>query len=265
MKRFHAEFVTSLTSAFADIAGMWRHDDKSDVIPEHLRLEGIEVIQSARQECVYLGLRTPIATADRLLDALKRDDCTIGTQTTLLDALCSRIVDELQFEFFLALSPAEADRYENWQKGWGAILDRCPEIIRDVEEMNKCFSLARYTAAIFHSMQVAEWGAIKLGNHIGVTDPRKGWGATEKRLKLLVNGGHAGLPSDLTGQFPFLEQMHREIDSLVLAWRHKVDHAANHLAIVPNTDFTPDIAEHIIGAVRIFMLRLIEGTPPQVV
>jgi len=40
-----------------------------------------------------------------------------------------------------------------------------------------------------------------------------------------------------------------------------VDHAANHLAIVPNTDFTPDIAEHIIGAVRIFMQRLLGGIP----
>jgi plasmid stabilization system protein ParE len=48
---------------------------------------------------------------------------------------------------------------------------------------------------------------------------------------------------------------------MVLAWRHKVDHAANHLYIVPNTDFTPDIAEHIIGAVRIFMRRLLEGIP----
>jgi hypothetical protein len=58
-----------------------------------------------------------------------------------------------------------------------------------------------------------------------------------------------------------LEQMNREIESMVLAWRNKVDHAANHLAIVPNTDFTPDIAEHIIGAVRVFMLRLLEGIP----
>jgi hypothetical protein len=48
---------------------------------------------------------------------------------------------------------------------------------------------------------------------------------------------------------------------MVLAWRHKVDHAANHLAIIPNTDFTPDVAEHIMGAVRIFMLRISEGIP----
>jgi hypothetical protein len=55
--------------------------------------------------------------------------------------------------------------------------------------------------------------------------------------------------------------MNREIDSMTLSWRHKIDHAANRLAILPNTDFTPDIAEHITSAVRVFMLRLGEGMP----
>jgi hypothetical protein len=114
---------------------------------------------------------------------------------------------------------------------------------------------------MFHALHVAEWGAIYLGDRIGVTDLRKGWGPTEKKLRELIKGGHSNLPANLTVGFDFLEQMNREIDSMVLAWRNKVDHAANHLAIVPNTDFTPDIAEHIIGAVRIFMQRLLEGIP----
>ena len=94
---------------------------------------------------------------------------------------------------------------------------------------------------------------------IGVVDPKKGWGPTQKKLAELLKQGHSKLPSSLSGKFEFLEQMSREVDSMVLAWRHKVDHAANRLAILPNTDFTPDIAEHIIGSVRIFMLRLQEG------
>lgn len=48
--------------------------------------------------------------------------------------------------------------------------------------MNKCFALSRYTAAMFHAMQIAELGAIELGDYIGVIDPKKGWGATEKSL-----------------------------------------------------------------------------------
>lgn len=127
--------------------------------------------------------------------------------------------------------------------------------------MHKCFACARYTASMFHALHVAEWGAIYLGDRIGVADPKKGWSPTEKKLRELIRAGHSALPVSVACSFEFLEQMHREIDSMVLAWRHKVDHAANHLYIVPNTEFTPEIAEHIIGAVKIFMQRLVDGIP----
>jgi len=104
-------------------------------------------------------------------------------------------------------------------------------------------------------------GAIELGKFISLTDPKKGWAPTERELKKLMDLGRKKVPRKLKPKFEFLEQMHREIDSMVLAWRHKIDHSANRLALIPNTDFTPDIAEHIIGAVRIFMLRLAEGMP----
>jgi hypothetical protein len=125
--------------------------------------------------------------------------------------------------------------------------------------MNKCFSLGRYTASMFHALHVAEWGAIEFGNYIGVTDPKKGWGPTQKKLNELINAGHSNLPAILKGKFEFVEQMNREIQTMVLAWRHKVDHAANHLAIVPNTEFTPEISRHVIDSVKVFMARLEEG------
>ena len=171
------------------------------------------------------------------------------------------VEQELSLRVYFSLDTSETERYsEPWQ-GWEKITDRFPDTVRDIEEMNKCFALGRYTASMFHALHVAEWGAVELGSYIGVTDPKKGWGPTEKRLKELVKAGHSSLPVTLAGKFEFLEQMSREIDSMVLAWRHKVDHAANHLSIVFNTDFTPDIAQHIGGAVRIFMLRLVEGMP----
>jgi hypothetical protein len=139
-----------------------------------------------------------------------------------------------------------------------ALLEKFDETARDIEEMNKCYALGRYPASMFHALHVAEWGAIKLGEYVGVTDPKKGWGSTKKRLAELVKGGHPNLPVGLADKWDFIEQMNREIDSLTLAWRHKVDHAANQLAIVPNAEFTPDIAEHISGAIRVFMLRLVE-------
>lgn len=220
----------------------------------------ISVYKDMYEECAKAGLRASAATALGLVGQLE-GNTTLGAIVDLQQELSRRISDELNCEYFIQLSNAEALRFEEWRRGWESILQRFPDVTRDVEETNKCFALNRYTAAMFHALHVAEWGAIKLGEHIGVMDPKKGWGPTEKKLRALIDSGHSGLPGNLAGQFEFLEQMNREINSMVLAWRHKVDHAANHLAILPNTDFTPDVAEHIISAVRIFMLRLIEGTP----
>jgi hypothetical protein len=127
--------------------------------------------------------------------------------------------------------------------------------------MNKCFALSRYAAAMFHALQVAEWGAITLGDYIRADDPKKGWRATSKTLKDLVRGGHGALPAYLAGKFAFVEQMNQEVETMSLAWRHKIDHAANRLAILPNQDLAPDTAEHIIQSVKVFWMRIDEGIP----
>jgi hypothetical protein len=230
------------------------------ILPESTRESGARAYRPLIQECSDLGLSASLASAKRLVKVFDNPNTTQGNLKEAMSELHGRLVDELLERYFLALTPTESSMFRDWERGWEAVIERFPEIIRDVEEMNKCFALGRYTAAMFHALHVAEWGAIYLGRHIGAADPKQGWGATEKKLRELMRGGHGALPSGV-GSFEFLEQMNREIDSMVLAWRHKVDHAANHLYIVPNTDFTPDIAEHIIGAVRIFMQRLLVGIP----
>src|ERR1035437_3722047 len=264
MQRFYPEMFVHFAAVLEAVTGPPKVPGISTddmVLTDAIKASGTTVLTSTRDLCIALGLRTSVITIDKLITLFSKAGATFGEQTELLRELQSRIKDEMRGEFFFWLTSQEAERYDNWGKGWETILKRFPDTTRDVEEMNKCFALSRYTASMFHALHVAEWGAIKLGDHIGVTDPKTSWNATSRKLAELMKAGHSNLPPNLAGKFEFLEQMNREIESMVLAWRNKVDHAANHLAIVPNTDFTPDVAEHIIGAVRIFMLRLTEGIP----
>jgi len=263
VRRFSPQWLHLITGPYYnarshfDLAGR----DPSTPYPEDGKESGISLAEKAYEECANAGLRVSALSALNLKEAIKTGD-TLGTIVDMWQDLSRRVSDELSCEYFLQLNTAEANRYDNWRNGWEGIIARFGGTSRDVEEMNKCFALGRYTAAMFHALQVAEWGAIELGTFLCVSDPKKGWGATERKLRELLKNGHeASLPPGC--KFEFLEQMHREIDSMVLAWRHKVDHAANPLAILPNTDFAPDVAEHIIGAVRIFMLRLLEGLPAE--
>jgi hypothetical protein len=238
------------------------------------RINLIVQLEQLCEMCITGELPVTKIRLDRVIHCLKspeRDtpaDSALMIQTMsdhllahyLMDAR-QRLIDELSTKLFFQLPHERKEKFENPLKGWEVIIKRFEDVARDVEEMNKCFSLSRYTAAMFHAMQIAELGAIALGNCIGVTDPKKGWGPTQRRLEQLIKAGRNALPANLGTSFDFLEQMNREIDSMTLSWRHKIDHAANRLAILPNTDFTPDIAEHITSAVRVFMLRLGEGMP----
>ena len=218
-------------------------------------------LKNLRAECARVKLEMTLTLLDEVIPLVEREGTANNLLHDMLVHVCADLQRELYLQFFVRIRPEQRKRFQTPFSGWQKIIKRFGAVSRDVEEMNKCFALCRYTAAIFHSLQVAELGAIELGDYIGVTDPKKGWGPTERKLRELVKAGHTALPAPLSGKFDFLEQMHREVESLTLAWRHKVDHAANRLVIIPNTDFTPDISEHIIGAMRIFMLRLVEGMP----
>jgi hypothetical protein len=260
MQRFYPQLYLSVASTLETLQRPHNFPD-DEVIPDYLRDSGLEALKPLTKDLADLDLRASAITLERFITLLSKKGCTVKQQSDLAKELDGRIVDEMSGQSFFYLSVSEAWRYDHWEDGWKSILECFPEATRDVEEMNKCFAFSRYTASMFHALHVAEWGSISLGDYIGVTDPKKGWGPTERKLRELIKSNHENLPSNLKGKFEFLEQMSREIDSMVLAWRHKVDHAANRLAIVPNAEFTPDIAEHIIGAVRIFMQRLCEGIP----
>jgi hypothetical protein len=218
-------------------------------------------LKELREECDRIGLPMTSGVIGEALLFFDNDENFDMASYDQLSHICKDLQRELTLQFFIRIPSERRERFESPFVGWEQIIGRFGSISRDVEEMNKCFALCRYTAAMFHGMQIAESGAIELGNYIGVTDPKKGWASTERELKNLMDLGRKKVPRKLKPKFEFLEQMHREIDSMVLAWRHKIDHSANRLALIPNTDFTPDIAEHIIGSVRIFMLRLTEGMP----
>lgn len=103
---------------------------------------------------------------------------------------------------------------------------------------------------------------VALGKHINAADPKRGWDATSRRLADLVNGGHGKLPTSLSGEFQFLEQVNQCVQTMKHAWRNKVNHVEGRLTVLA-TDFTPEIAEEIMMASRGFMRRLAAEMPKQ--
>jgi hypothetical protein len=228
-----------------------REKDSGDA--EALALEHEKQLAACQAHCRALNLRI---SAMHLIALREKAEARELRRHDILNVL-DTIHRELSCRVFLAVPAERCKTFSEPLEGWDQMLTAFPESQEDIEEMNKCYALSRYTAAVFHSLLVVEHGLIKLGHRIGVTDPKPGWDATYKRVDWLVNNrGH--VPADLS--FNFLEQTKARLDSMKLAWRNKVNHAAGKL-MIEKTGFTDFAAEEVIIACRSFMRHLAEGLP----
>ena len=177
-----------------------------------------------------------------------------------LERMRLTFIDELSTKLFFQLRNEKKEWFEIPRKGWEKITERFPDTVTDIEEMSKCLALSRYAASVFHSLLIVERGLIELGRAIGVTDPKPGWDATCNKMKILLDGGHKSYPPSLTIGFSALEQINQAPQSMKMAWRNKVNHAAGCLTVM-SSDFVPDVAEEIVLGTRGFMRRLATDLP----
>jgi len=171
-----------------------------------------------------------------------------------LRELRRRFEDDLKTTFFLQLTTLEADQYQNPLKGWDGISSRFWRIKFNIEESGKCFALERYGAAVFHALQVAEYGVIQVATLMGVQGDKPGWSNLKPLGAILERPYPKRTP---------LEQQHTKLLERVVPlaiivrdnWRHKLDHVDNQIVWVEN-DFSADVAGQIISAIRAFMGKL---------
>jgi hypothetical protein len=138
--------------------------------------------------------------------------------------------------------------------------ERFPRIIDDVEEASKCYALSRYSAAVFHSVQIFEAGLIELGKFLNVTDPHSGWTAVSQALKKVIDQNYQDLSAFEKQNFKFLEQVQGTVEGLKNAWRNKISHVHGRLVLM-TAEFSPEVSEEILFATRAFMRRLAEDLP----
>lgn len=175
----------------------------------------------------------------------------------LVGELFGRLEDEMKRSFW-SLNSDEVDYYIRPRKGWEAVIERFPATVDDVEEARKCFALSRYSAAVFHSLEVVEIGLIELGTFIHVTDPHSGWTAIANRLQKIVSKKYEDRDDFERQNFPFLEQLQGTVEALKNAWWNKISQAQGKLVLM-SKDFSAEIAEEILFATRAFMRRLADG------
>jgi hypothetical protein len=233
----------------------------SSVISKHTRETNAGVIAEYIPSLNAVGMAASCATLEKICELLRKDDATWSDFTPLGTEFIERLVDEGYASVFFALSPRESNLFRAPRQGWTVAIERFPSIVDDVEEASKCLALSRYTAAVFHSVQIIEAGLIELGGFLKVSDPQSGWTAVALSLKKIIERSHKDRTRFERKNFKFLEQIYGTIEGLKNAWRNKISHAHGKMTVM-TVDFSPDVAEEILFASRAFMRRLAEGLPP---
>jgi hypothetical protein len=251
---FYAEKYMHMAADLHDLEVCTYMDEHSD--DESEKKETQERSRDSLLDCANccdaIGLRVSLLHANELIEAIKYGPLAAAD----VKSLRQNIERELSCHFFIAIPDLRKSAFIESRKGWEDIADAFPRSIDEIEEMNKCFALCRYSAAVFHSLLVVEHGLVAMGKPLGITDPKEGWDATCRKLEAIVKAGHNENKTSL--DFNFLSQINACVQTMKLAWRNKVNHATGRI-IVMSGGFAPDIAEEIIIATRGFMRRLAAG------
>jgi hypothetical protein len=225
-----------------------------------VRSTGLHCFTEMEPECIALELVASLATVRKLMTLLALPTSQFSDLYPLANELRGRLIDEMESKCFVALNTREREYYEQPRNGWEQIITRFPDSVIDIEEASKSFALSRYTAAVFHSLQVVEVGLVELGKLIGVSDPLPGWTATTNALQKIIKKGHEARTTFERQNFAFFEQIQGTIEGLKNAWRNKVSHVHGKLTLL-TSEFSPEIAEEILFATRAFMRRLATDSP----
>lgn len=212
----------------------------------------LPLLHEMRIESERIGLE---ATGDAVTNLLERweqyHDVRVFAQMS--PQILLTVESEFKRKVCFILPRSSQELYEKPCEGWEPILSTFPDARGDIEEMNRCMAFNRYPAAVFHVLLAVEHGIIALGRFVGVSDPKPGWDATCNAVARILDAGRKTAAPDILKHFAFLEVVNKDMQSMKMAWRNKVSHAANHLAVM-TSDFKPEVAEKIISACHGFML-----------
>jgi hypothetical protein len=261
MMRFYADLFVQTLSRIIKWETRCSRIETDKYLAQTIAVEIYAYVGVLSVELLTYGLNSSAKKAGRIHEELQTRQMVIPYRemASMLRELRERLEDDLHSTVFVNLSAQESELYEHPDKEWRDVVSRFYKLRHDIEECSKCFALARYGAAVFHAMLIAEFGVIQVAELFTVAGDKPGWGALERLQK--INDKNWKDKTDLEKKHSkFLENLLPLAFAMKESWRHKMDHVANKIEWM-DTDFSPEVANDIISATRGFMRRLAADLP----
>jgi hypothetical protein len=212
--------------------------------------------------CEQMGLTTTLAQIQRIKPIFVggAQHVVFADLTREIMEIHTRMLDEVRGKQFLYIGNDE-HFFSEPMRDWQRVVARLPQVSADVEEANKCFSLERYGASIFHLMRISEAAVLELGKLVDSADHKPQFSSVLKKIDNLVQ-------KTKWQDWPIGAQPHKPLFVDVLprlyavkdSWRDKFTHFDIH--IVPTTPtWTRERALDVYNCTLSLMNLLAERLP----
>lgn len=259
MKQFHADI-------YAAICGRLQHwetafDSKSNFQNPRGMLEALRTDATwVAQDGASLGFSVAKRGAERIIAMLDRQGATEASplRPFVLDAvryLHSALIDELEARTYYQIETHDESLLGS--DGLGADVDRMfPDASFDIREAQSCIAFGKATAAVFHLSRVAEIAAVAIGQRLGYSSPRPGFGEVLKYLDHalgVARSDYQNADSSIKGNIEVYSSATAHMHALNQAWRQRVAHL--------DRQYSKDEADRIYATTKVLMQHLAERLP----
>lgn len=240
----HLEAIQNL-SQFKEV-----FKDETDQISVEDRKRFTNSVEMNWIRCKEDNLASPGDQLERMLKLLHHSACTYKLFGEMCEEFVNRLIDALKRRTLLQLSDEETLHYEKHSLGWETVTANFPSAVLEIEEANKCFSLGRYTACVFHCMRCFEPAIKAVSAAVGVTGYVADWGTYIRKIDEAV---HVMWPNRADQTSRAAQDRYSEIlvrlGSLKDAFRNPTMHK-------PERVYTEEMAREVLAHTRAFMINV---------
>jgi hypothetical protein len=152
---------------FVRLAGMLERSTKSEIIISDKLWDLVKIVmQEVVEDCTRLDFPLAVNKANNILSMIasnKRSEAFDSVQE-----LRERILEYFEAQSVLMIPFSKRNYYKEPLKEWSDVAHKFPNVIEAIEESEKCFSLSRNTACVFHLMAVVQEGLNVLGGRLKI-------------------------------------------------------------------------------------------------
>lgn len=189
---------------------------------------------------------------ERLEGKLKRN-IRYGDLDYGLRAINDAVHDGLKFQLVYRYPTARAVILKRWKSDWGDVIGVFPEAVEDVRAATDLWALGHYTASVFHTMRLLEYGLCALARDLGVNHANQNWQNIIEQIEAVIKQQQRTLArgESRNKRLQFLSEAAKEFMYFKDGWRNYVSHNKK--------PYTEAEARSVLEHGRQFMLSLVSN------